>query len=49
MKLKAFAVRDSKIDSFMKPFFAQTTKEALRIWEDSVNSQDTGFFRHPDD
>lgn len=49
MKLKIFSIRDSKVDAFMRPFFAQTTKEALRIFEDSVNNVDSGFFKHPDD
>lgn len=49
MNLKFFSIRDSKVDAFMRPFIAQTTKEAMRIFEDSVNRPDSGFFKHPDD
>lgn len=49
MKFKVFSVRDSKVDAFMRPFFAQTTGEGLRIWEDSVKSEGSGFQKHPDD
>lgn len=48
-KLKVFTIRDSKVDACMRPFFAQSTKEGIRIWEDSVNSPDSGFFKHPED
>lgn len=47
--LRVFSIRDSKIDAFMRPFFAQTTQEGMRIWEDSINQGDTGFSRHPED
>lgn len=46
MKLKVFSIRDSKIEAFMQPFFAQTTAAGIRIWADSVNG-DTGFAKHP--
>jgi len=49
MKLKIYAIIDYKVGAFMRPFFAQSNGEALRIWEDSVNDQKSGFFKHPSD
>lgn len=46
--IKMFSIRDAKVDAFMRPFFARTTPEALRIWTDSVNGE-TGFAKHPED
>lgn len=47
--MKVFAVRDSKIDAFLSPFFMKTTGEALRGWQDVVNNSETAFCRHPND
>lgn len=37
MKLKIYAVYDSKIEAFNQPFYSRTRGEALRSWTDAVN------------
>jgi len=49
MKCKVFAVYDSKVEAYLKPFFMQTKGEALRSWEDVVNDDKTMFHKHPED
>ena len=54
MNLRIFSIRDDKAECFMRPFFAQTTAEGMRIFGDSVNShgpqgERSGFALHPED
>lgn len=49
MILKVFAVYDSKVESYLQPFFMQTKGQALRAWETSVNDESTMFCKHPAD
>lgn len=39
-KLKVFVIYDSKIEAYMTPFFSRTAGDALRTWEQTVNSAD---------
>jgi len=49
MKLRVYAVYDSKIGVFARPFFMQSKGEALRAWQDVVNDPNTSFHKHPED
>lgn len=49
MLLKIFNVYDSKAETYMQPFFMQTTGQALRSFEDTVNDPSTVFNKHSAD
>lgn len=49
MKLKIFAVRDSKAETFGNPFFFKTHGEALRAWDEACNDAQSPFSKHPND
>lgn len=49
MKLKVFAIYDTKVGAYMQPFHMQTAGQALRAWEDSCQDQSTQFAKHPSD
>lgn len=46
---KVYAVRDARIDSFLKPMFAKADGEMLRIFQDLCQDTNTMFNRHPAD
>lgn len=43
------AIKDRALDAFMRPFFAQTKGQAIRMFNDEINNQDSPMFKHPDD
>lgn len=43
------AVRDSKLDAFMQPFFVKSIGVAVRSFADEVNRKDSPMFQHPED
>lgn len=47
--LKAYAIHDNKTEAYLKPFFCVTPGEAIRIFSDAVNDQNSMFYRHPAD
>lgn len=49
MKLKIFAVYDSKVAAYMQPFFMRTTGEALRAWGTTAADTSTQFNKYPGD
>lgn len=49
VKLRVFAVRDAKVENFLKPFFAETTAAGLRVWNGAVANPESGFSAHPED
>lgn len=49
MKLVIVAIRDRAVDAFMRPWYVRSTGEALRVFSDSVNSQDSAMKAHPED
>lgn len=49
MMSKVFAVYDSKIGSFMAPFFMPTKGHALRAFENLVNDPNTTVCKYPSD
>lgn len=49
MKLKMYAVYDTKVEAFLRPFFMRTRGEALRAWQELANDEQTQFCKHPTD
>jgi hypothetical protein len=49
MKLKMFTVYDDKAKAYLPPFFQPTTEMAVRVFDDTVNSVDHSFSKHPGD
>lgn len=45
------SIRDSKVDSFQRPFFVPHIGYALRSFEDEVkrNASDNAMYNHPED
>lgn len=49
-KLQVFSVRDTKSDSFGRPFFLPSIGTAIRAFGDHLNSkEDTEMRKHPGD
>lgn len=49
MKIKMFTVYDIKAKSYLPPFYMQSTGQAMRTFEDTVNDPDHAFGKHPED
>lgn len=49
MILKAFSVRDSKSESFLPPFFANSVGSAVRSFGDAANEKSSMLYKHPGD
>lgn len=49
MLLKIFTVYDSKAEAYLQPFYMQSTGQALRSFEDTVNDTNTQFHKHAAD
>lgn len=49
MKLKMYAVYDSKVETYAQPFFLPTNGAAIRSWIGAVNDETTMFAKHPED
>lgn len=49
MKLQIVAIRDRAINAYMRPFFAQSTGQAIRMFQDEVNNKEGEIHKHPDD
>lgn len=49
MTLVMVAIKDRALDAFMRPFFAQTTGQAIRMFNDEINNSDSPMFKHPED
>lgn len=47
--LKIFAVKDTKAEAFMKPFFMRTRGEAIRGFTEASNDDKTQFCKYPAD
>lgn len=48
LKLKMFAVYDSAVKAFDRPFVMRTEGEALRGWDDICNDEGNAICRHPE-
>lgn len=49
MKLVMISVKDRALNAFMRPFFAQTKNQAIRMFTDEINRKDSEMGGHPDD
>ena len=49
MKTKMFTVYDKKAKSYLPPFYMQSTGQAMRTFEDTVNDKEHAFGKHPED
>ncbi len=49
MEQRVFSVYDSKTEAYMRPFYALTVGEAVRIFVDAVGDKTSMFSRHPGD
>lgn len=49
MKMITVAIKDRALDAFMRPFFAQTRGQAIRMFNDEINNNQSPMFNHPDD
>lgn len=49
MKLKIYAIYDSKVEAFMQPFFMQSKGAAIRAFTDLANDPSTTVGKHPED
>lgn len=49
MKIKIFTIYDIKAQSYLPPFYMQSTGQAMRAFEDTVNDETTQFSKHPED
>lgn len=46
---KVFAIRDTKAEAFMQPFFTPAAGIAIRMFTDLVNDGKSTAFKYPDD
>lgn len=49
MILKVFAVRDTKAQAFLQPFYSPSVGSAMRAFSDAVNDKSCPFNKHPED
>lgn len=49
MILEVFAVKDRALNAHMRPWFAQTIGQALRMFQDEINNTQGEMHKHPDD
>lgn len=49
MIYRMFSVFDSKIESYMQPFFSPTIASGIRAFSDAVHEPNSMLYKHPDD
>lgn len=49
MKLQVFSIKDRALDAFMRPWYAQTIGQAIRMFQDELNNNSGEMYKHPDD
>ena len=49
MVKKACSIYDAKAEAWLTPMFFQAVGQAYRSFEDVVNSEDSEFYKHPED
>lgn len=49
MKMSIFTIYDSATEAYMRPFFAQSPGQALRMFIDDVQEEGTPCNKHPED
>lgn len=48
-KLKVFVAYDSKVEAYMRPYFARSVGEIMREWERACNDPQSMMCQHPED
>lgn len=49
MEMIMVAIKDRALDAYMRPFFAQTKGQAIRMFTDEINNKESPMQKHPDD
>lgn len=49
MQLKIYAVHDSKVGAYLKPFTMRSNGEAIRAWTQTCNGNESQFSQTPAD
>lgn len=49
MKMEVIAIKDRALDAYMRPFYAQTIGQAIRMFQDEIKRPDGEMAKHPDD
>lgn len=49
MIIQAYTVYDAKTEVHMRPWYALTDGEAVRIFSDAVNDPQSPYYKHPQD
>lgn len=49
MKLKIFSIYDHKAQQYNSPVFLSTEGQAIRLFGDQANEQDSPIAKHPED
>ena len=49
MKQQFYAVYDKAIAAYMRPFVAQSDGQAVRLFKDETENNESPFFKHPED
>ena len=49
MKVKIFAIYDSKAEAYLQPFFMPARGQAIRAFTEAVNDKSTNFYKHAED
>lgn len=46
---KIYAIRDSKMEAFNRPFVLPADGAAIRAFQDEINNKDSELSKHPED
>ena len=49
MKFKVMSIFDSKAEAYNTPIFVAAKGQAIRAFEDQINTEDSEFNKHPED
>lgn len=49
MKFQIFAIKDHALDAYMRPWYAQTIGQAIRMFQDEINNPQGEMHKHADD
>lgn len=47
--MNIYTIRDSKLESYLPPFFARNDAMAIRAMQDTASDVTTTFYKHPED
>lgn len=49
MKFKIFSIYDSKAETYNTPIFLATEGQAIRMYDDMIQKEDSEISKHPED